>query len=151
MAIFLSIILAYIYGHVAEYYLHILLHKFGTKKSSPLSFHFSEHHRIARKSKFSDPVYQGTIFKWNASGKEVVGLILILILHFPIFFYYPFFYVTLVFSAAEYYYKHRKAHLNPEWAKKNIPWHYEHHMGKNQHLNWGVRSNVVDIILSTNN
>lgn len=33
---------------------------------------------------------------------------------------------------------HRRSHLEPEWAKKRIPWHYDHHMNSNQDANWCV-------------
>ena len=59
------------------------------------------------------------------------------------------FYIVLVISVVEYYYKHRRSHTNPEWAKRNVPWHYDHHMGKNQHLNWGVRSSIFDNLFGT--
>ena len=38
---------------------------------------------------------------------------------------------------------------NVEWAKENIPWHYDHHMGKNQDANWGVTTDWVDRLLNT--
>jgi sterol desaturase/sphingolipid hydroxylase (fatty acid hydroxylase superfamily) len=42
------------------------------------------------------------------------------------------------YSAGNYYYIHRRAHLEPEWAKRKIPWHYDHHMNSNQDANWCV-------------
>ena len=30
-----------------------------------------------------------------------------------------------------------------------MPWHYDHHMGKNQHMNWGVRLPIIDLIMKT--
>jgi len=44
---------------------------------------------------------------------------------------------------------HRKAHLDTEWGKKNLPWHYDHHMGKNQNANWGVTTDWVDRLAGT--
>ena len=29
------------------------------------------------------------------------------------------------YSAGNYYYIHRRAHLEPDWAKRKIPWHYD--------------------------
>lgn len=40
------------------------------------------------------------------------------------------------YSAGNYYYIHRRAHLEPDWAKRKIPWHYDHHMNSNQDANW---------------
>ena len=54
-----------------------------------------------------------------------------------------------LFSLGSYYYHHYKAHKNPEWARRNLPWHYDHHMAKNQNLNFGVRSDAFDRLLGT--
>ena len=35
------------------------------------------------------------------------------------------------------------------WCKEKLPWHYDHHMGKNQDANWGVTTDWVDKILKT--
>ena len=80
---------------------------------------------------------------------EPVSLSILLLIHLPVVFYFPFSYATLIFSAASYYYHHRKSHIDVEWGKKNMPWHHEHHMGKNQHMNWGVRTNIFDKIFNT--
>ena len=55
----------------------------------------------------------------------------------------------LLFSIISYYITHRKAHIDTEWCRKKLPWHYEHHMGKNQNINWGVRRPWVDKIMGT--
>lgn len=39
--------------------------------------------------------------------------------------------------------------MDLEWAKKHVPWHYDHHMGKNQDANWGVTTDWVDKLLGT--
>ena len=39
--------------------------------------------------------------------------------------------------------------MDVEWAKKNIPWHYEHHMGNNQDANWGVTNSFWDLLIGT--
>ena len=44
---------------------------------------------------------------------------------------------------------HQRGHLNVEWGKKNMPWHYDHHMGKDQDANWGVTNPFWDIIFGT--
>jgi hypothetical protein len=40
--------------------------------------------------------------------------------------------LAAVYSAGNYYYVHRRAHLEPEWAKRTIPWHYDHHEFKSR-------------------
>ena len=44
---------------------------------------------------------------------------------------------------------HKKSHLDPEWAKKNVPWHYDHHMGPDQNKNFGVRTDFFDRLFGT--
>jgi sterol desaturase/sphingolipid hydroxylase (fatty acid hydroxylase superfamily) len=48
-----------------------------------------------------------------------------------------------------YFYMHQKSHRDVEWGKKHIPWHYDHHMGKNQDANWGVTTAIWDLIMGT--
>jgi len=52
-------------------------------------------------------------------------------------------------GAFRYHYIHRKSHLDPERAKRKVPWHYDHHMGKNQEANWGITTDWVDRIMRT--
>jgi sterol desaturase/sphingolipid hydroxylase (fatty acid hydroxylase superfamily) len=84
-----------------------------------------------------------------SSKFEIVALLSILILHLPVAFILPYFYGMIAWSIASYYFLHRLSHLNVEWGKKWLPWHYEHHMGKDQHINWGVRLPIVDKVLKT--
>jgi sterol desaturase/sphingolipid hydroxylase (fatty acid hydroxylase superfamily) len=39
--------------------------------------------------------------------------------------------------------------MNPEWAKKHLRWHYEHHMGKDQNKNFCVTKPWFDWIMGT--
>jgi sterol desaturase/sphingolipid hydroxylase (fatty acid hydroxylase superfamily) len=48
-----------------------------------------------------------------------------------------------------YFYIHKKSHLNVNLAKQNVPWHWDHHMGKNQDANWGVTTDMWDLIMKT--
>ena len=34
-------------------------------------------------------------------------------------------------------------------AERKVPWHYDHHMGKNQEANWGITSEWVDRLVGT--
>jgi sterol desaturase/sphingolipid hydroxylase (fatty acid hydroxylase superfamily) len=146
----LHMIIAWVYGHIAEYSLHRwLLHKWGAKKGRPFSFHFYGHHSTARLNKFFDKTYVGFPLKWNAAGKELAALIFIAVMHTPVYLYSPPAYFVLIFSICQYYYVHRKSHRNPMWAKEKIPWHYDHHMLINQNMNYGVRSDIIDKILGT--
>ena len=53
------------------------------------------------------------------------------ILHAPIFLIFPLFISAVYAPLALNCYKHRKAHLDPVWARRHLRWHYEHHLGGN--------------------
>ncbi len=57
--------------------------------------------------------------------------------------------LSVLYSAGNYYYIHRRAHLEPDWAMRKIPWHYDHHMNSNQDANWCVTKPWFDYILGT--
>ena len=80
---------------------------------------------------------------------EIKGLIVLALLHAPVAVLWPYAYAILVWSAISYFFVHRRAHQDFRWARQNLPWHYDHHMGKNQNVNWGVRLPWVDWIMGT--
>ena len=80
---------------------------------------------------------------------EVRGLILLAMLHSPVAVLFPYAYLTLLVCAYSYFYTHRKSHQDIQWARENAPWHYDHHLGKNQNVNWGVRLPIVDWVART--
>jgi hypothetical protein len=138
----IEIILAWFYSHIFEY----LAHKYVLHNHRIFSFafknHFSNHHRIARSNKMYDKAYE-SIF---SSFFEVFSLFLVAILHSPLIFLFPYSYGTLLICLLMYYFIHKKVHTNVSWGEKWIPWHYAHHMGKDQNKNWGVRLPIIDII-----
>jgi len=141
----LQIIIAWLYSHLFEYIAHkYFLHdhrrfKFAFKN------HFGKHHRVARKNEMYDETYESVI----SSKFEVTGLMIISLIHLPVAFFFPVAYVTLVLCLFSYYILHRRSHTHVMWGKKWLPWHYEHHMGIDQHKNWGVRLPIIDMILRT--
>ena len=139
-----------LYAQLMEWVLHkYVLHGIGKKRDAPFSFHFHEHHRASRTQLFQDDHYKENPWGWNAAGKETYSLIGLAILHLPLAVVFPFFWLGSVLSAVRYFHAHRKAHLDPEWCKRTIPWHYDHHMGTDQNSNWGVRSQMFDRLLGT--
>jgi len=86
-----------------------------------------------------------------SSRFEIYSLLGASLIHFPVALFFPFAYLTLLLCLINYYILHRKSHTDVKWGKKWMPWHYAHHMGKDQHKNWGVRLPVVDMILKTSN
>jgi sterol desaturase/sphingolipid hydroxylase (fatty acid hydroxylase superfamily) len=138
------------YTNASEWLIHkYVLHGWGKKRSSFWSFHFHEHHRAARTHEMKDADYLRPPLKWNAQGKEAVALSLLTATHLPLFFVAPFFTGTLVYGAVNYYRKHKQSHLDPDWARTHLPWHYDHHMGPDQDCNWCVTKPWFDHIMGT--
>ena len=145
----ITIPLGIIYVHLLEWVLHkYVLHGLGKNKKSNWSSHWNIHHKKSRKNNFYDDDYKKS---WRSLGSrsEIMGLILLALLHFPLFFVLPIFYITILFGGFRYYYVHKKSHLDLNWAKKKVPWHYDHHMGKSQDANWGVTTDWVDRLFKT--
>tara|TARA_S200000501_G_C20675188_1_gene678136 strand:- start:369 stop:818 length:450 start_codon:yes stop_codon:yes gene_type:complete len=140
-----QILAAWIYSHFFEYIAH--KHFLHNHKHFKFAFknHFSAHHKNSRKNNMHDKAYED-IF---SSKFEVLSLLTSIILHLPIVFYFPFAYFTLFYSAVMYYLLHKKAHTDIDWGKTWMPWHYDHHMGKNQNVNWGVRLPIFDYLFKT--
>ena len=146
----IGIPLGLIYMNAGEWIVHkYLLHGRGIKKKSFWNFHWSEHHRDARRSNFIDEAYVKSLGGWNAQTKEALGLAFAAVAHAPLFPFAPFFTSAVWYGIGNYYFVHKKSHLDPEWAKKNLAWHYDHHMGPNQHANWCVTKPWFDKIMGT--
>ena len=142
--------LALLYANAAEWAIHkYVLHGLGKNKESYWSFHWHEHHRNARKSGGYDADYEDLPFSNSPQGKEALGLAGLALVHLPLFPIAPFFTATVVYSTIDYYRKHKLSHLDPAWARENLPWHYDHHMGPNQDANWGVTHPWFDKIIGT--
>jgi sterol desaturase/sphingolipid hydroxylase (fatty acid hydroxylase superfamily) len=138
------------YANVSEWLIHKhVLHGRGKKRESFWSFHFHEHHRTSRKQDFYDPDYEKLTATDNPQTRELLGLIGLAALHAPLLPVAPFFTATVWFSAAHYYHVHRKSHLDPEWAREKLTWHYDHHMGPNQDANWCVTHPWADHLFGT--
>jgi len=139
-----------LYGNAMEWLIHkYLLHGLGKNKSSFWSFHWHDHHRNARRKDMVDEDYQKPIKLAEPPGKELVSLILAALAHAPLFFIAPFFTLTVWYCAFNYHRVHKKSHLDPEWARENMPWHVDHHMGPDQDQNWCVTKPWFDIIMGT--
>ena len=137
---------------VAHNYILHGQHRPGKPRFSPvprsMKSHW-EHHREVRKTDFSDYGYVEGIRNWRTKN-EIISLAVVAGVFVPVF--YPIskgMSLSVVYSACNYYYIHRRAHLEPEWAMKKIPWHYDHHMNSNQDANWCVTKPWFDYILGT--
>jgi hypothetical protein len=126
-----------------------VLHGRGKKKTSFWSFHFHEHHSASRRHGMVDADYQRSPFQWNAQGKELAALAMLGVAVLPLFPVAPFFTGTLVYCGVNYYVKHKRAHLDPDWAREHLPWHYDHHMAPDQDANWCVTRPWFDHVMGT--
>ena len=146
----LGFVTGLLYSNAGEWFIHrYLLHDRGRKKDSLWSFHGHEHHRESRKNGFVDEHYKRPLWRWNSQSKEALGILGLGVLHAPLFPLAPTFTAAVWFSAFHYYRVHKKSHLDPEWARRHLPWHYDHHMGPNQNANWCVSWPWFDYIMGT--
>ena len=133
-----------------EWYVHKhLLHGRGQDKRSVWAFHWHEHHRNSRRSGHVDSDYKVPIWKAHTQLKEAGALAAAAIAVAPLAPVAPFFVGAMWYGAANYYRKHKKAHLDPAWARDHLPWHYDHHMGPDQNANWCVTRPWFDEIMGT--
>ncbi|MDD5033335.1 MAG: sterol desaturase family protein [Methylococcaceae bacterium] len=125
--------------NAGEWLMHrYVLHHLGKKPGSIWGYHWHEHHRVCRENGMVDPGYRELPLRWNTQGKEAAFLLLALLIHAPLWWLIPGYVAGLYFALIGYYLKHRKAHLDPDWAKNRLPWHYDHHMGNNPDANWCI-------------
>jgi hypothetical protein len=144
----ITILVAYFYATLSEWAIHkYILHGLGKNKNSWFNFHWHLHHKSCRKNKNKDDHYKK--FLSLPVRREILGLYALLVIHLPVYYLMPYFYYTLVVCSIRYFYVHQKSHINVEWGIKNIPWHHDHHMGKDQDANWGVTTDIWDTILKT--
>jgi hypothetical protein len=146
----IGIPLGLLYANAVEWAVHrYVLHGPGKKKNSFWRFHWAEHHKNSRKHGMYDVDYEKSLFDWNARGKEAFGIGLLALAHAPLLPAFPYFTAALWYSCFNYLYRHKKSHLDPEWARHHMPGHYDHHMGRNQDANWCVTRPWFDHLMGT--
>ena len=143
--------LGLLYANAGEWLVHkYILHALGKKLHSFWAYHLHEHHAVCTSNSMLDPGYRKlTLTTWNTQSKELLVLAGFVLLHAPIFLIFPLFTSVVYASLALYYYKHRKAHLDPVWARRHLRWHYEHHLGGNICANWCVTWPWFDYLMGT--
>lgn len=141
--------LALLYANLGEWLFHkYILHGLGKHPGSIWAFHY-EHHAVCARNAMLDPSYrQLSLSGWNARVGELLVFFGALLLHLPLFWYWPAFGGGLYVALVLYYVKHRKAHLDPAWAKHHLNWHYEHHMNPGSG-NWCVTWPWCDYLFGT--
>lgn len=140
---------ACLYGNLLEWVVHkYVLHYLGMKKVA-FREHWHRHHRNVRLHGYGDPDYLRWTWEWEGRLSEIAGLLLLAFLHLPLVFISPVFYAGLFFWMTLYYCVHWVSHRWPELGAKLFPWHWDHHMGKDQNKNWCVTVPLWDWILGT--
>ncbi|MBX3181631.1 MAG: hypothetical protein KIT72_12815 [Polyangiaceae bacterium] len=126
-----------------------VLHGLGRRKQSFWAFHWHEHHGASRRGGMHDEHYERAPLGWHAQGKELLGLTGVAVAVSALWPVAPFFVMTAYYSAFNYYRVHKRSHQDPEWARQHLPWHYDHHMGPDQHKNWCVTRPWFDQLMGT--
>lgn len=107
------------------------------------------HHRMVRKTEYQDECYtQGLAHQ--RTRLELLQLALVgggtALLSWRVS---KGFALASVYAAVNYYRVHSRSHVDPNWAKKRIPWHYDHHMNTIQDANWCVTRPWFDYVMGT--
>jgi len=137
-----------VYANLIEWLAHkYVLHGLGKNKMSFWAFHW-HHHGRCRRFDNADAGYQyGLLSKLNV--KETLSVALLMVAHVPLVSVSPAFTLCAFVSGISYLLLHRYSHVNSEWGKRWMPWHYDHHMGRNQDANWCVTWPLWDWLLGT--
>lgn len=140
------------YEWFAHKYLLHGVHRKGKPRFSPtpkqMESHWA-HHREVRKQDFSDDCYVEGLDSWRTRNEIMSLAVVATVLSAAAYPFSKGMALAVVYSAGNYYYVHRRSHLEPEWAKKRIPWHYDHHMNSNQDANWCVTRPWFDYVMGT--
>ncbi|GMU58537.1 MAG: hypothetical protein AMXMBFR34_03000 [Myxococcaceae bacterium] len=146
----LGIVLGLAASNVGEWLIHKRwLHGRGKDKKSFWAFHWHEHHRESRARDMFDAQYVKSVFTWSPQGKEALALSAGALVLVPLFPVAPFFTGTLWFRMWRYYVLHKRSHLDAAWAREHLPWHVDHHLGKDQNANWCVTHPWFDYVMQT--
>ena len=128
------------YGNLLEYFIHrYVFHKLGRKKGSIWRYHLKGHHVLAKKQDFVD---------LTESPVETVGLVALLVIHAPLWFFSAPLLAGVYLYAIAFSFMHGMQHKHPEWTRKWMKWHWDHHMS-NPNKNFGVVAPWCDWIFGT--
>lgn len=154
----IEIIIGLVFGNAVEWFAHkYVLHGrkvpgvTGRRSPRPASMKFHwQHHKHVRLHGYHDDVYLSGYGRHNPRVfNEVNSLLFLCVLTTLALPFAPLFTLTTYYCAANYIYKHRRSHLNPEWGKRHLPWHYDHHMNSDQDANWCVTRPWFDYLMGT--
>jgi len=106
------------------------------------------HHAAASRHGGYDPAYEGPAWRSATQLREAAGLFAVGALHAPLLVVAPFYTATIWYCLVRYRRDHRRAHLDPAWARDHLPWHYDHHLG-DPSRNFGVAWSWLDVVAGT--
>lgn len=142
--------LAWVYATFLEWAIHrYLFHALGRRRGSRFSFHYQDHHRACRREGGADEAFAGGVWAWNAYGREVFGLVLLVLIHAPLAPFAPLAFLVFAGCGVNYHRVHKRCHLDPEWCQEHARWHWDHHMAPHADANWCVTSDWLDRLLGT--
>jgi sterol desaturase/sphingolipid hydroxylase (fatty acid hydroxylase superfamily) len=146
----ISFVAGLLVANAGEWFIHkYWLHGRGKRRESFWSFHFHEHHNASRRAAMIDTDYGRSTLGWHAQGKEAAALVLAAAVHLPLLPFAPAYVAGVWTSIGTYYTVHRLAHTRPDWGRRWLPWHYDHHMGRDQDTNWCVTWPGFDWVMGT--
>ncbi len=150
LAQIMAVLLAYVYATALEWSIHrYLFHGHGKRRGSPFAFHYVQHHGACRRGNMTDPDYLRSGLRWSPRTREIGGIVGLTLLHMPLALLSWAAFLVLVVHGARYIYLHHRSHVDVNWAKRRLPWHYDHHMAPNQDANWCVTSGWFDKLMGT--
>ena len=146
---FVWLVTGFLIGSLVEWLAHrYLLHNLKLRSISHA--HFRIHHKNTRHNDGYDSDYESIIPKGYDHGwSEIIFLLIAVTLALPLIYVSFWLWFALLIHAFSYYWLHRKFHLQPQWGKRWMPWHWDHHMIGNQNSNWGVTNPIFDWVFST--
>ena len=135
-------------SNLTEWWVHKhVLH--AAKPGTFWDFHLNEHHANVLRNDGRDPAYERPWWSSSPRRREVVGIVGMTLPFLVLAPVAPFFAGTVAWCGYDYYRKHKRAHLDPAWAREHLPWHWDHHMGPDQHANWCVTRPHMDRLRGT--
>ena len=133
-------VLGFVYASIVEWAIHkYLFHELGKKKGSKFSFHIRDHHINCLKNGNRDRHF---------SHREIPGILFLLLINFPVVYFMPSFYYAMCTYGMLFILVHNIAHIWPQFGKKYIPWHWDHHMRYQNH-NFNVVLPIADYMFGT--
>ena len=139
-----QLVVGWIYGHLLEYCVHRSINHFLKDRGSST---FKRHQRACIMNLMHD--FSMGLHKNTHVLTELKFVSIIVFLHVPLIFFFPYFFVMVFAGAISYIIHHKACHSDVITAREYYSWHYDHHMGVDRHANFGVRLPIFDLVFCT--